>query len=350
MKIFSFLGTLLCASSALAGASTLAGTSPNNQGIVTRQTPNRRTIRVVRRDASLPTMHERIIGGTKAPAGKYTFAVRLTIIRGTETFLCGGTLIAADTVVTAAHCMVDEDTNTIAKPEQVYVAYGADATTLQKQVSPANITVHPKYNPKLVTNDIAIIQIRPVTLSSTVTTIPVYTGDIPVDMTMTTMGWGKTSNNATSLAKTLMAVDVKVGQPRTCAQANPTYRSASGPEVCTVNALTPGKDSCQGDSGSPSVIEKDGQLYFVALTSVGTDLANSGSSDCALSDGLAFYTHVNYFMPFITSVTGASASTYTNGSSTKDLPSSNGSGNGAVSRLVSMQGCMLAMLVSVLIL
>ncbi|ORX68054.1 trypsin-like serine protease [Linderina pennispora] len=323
MKIFSFLGTLLCASSALAGVSTLAGTSPNNQGIITRQTPNRRTVRVVRRDASLPVMHERIIGGTKAPAGKYTFAVRLTIIRGTETFLCGGTLIAADTVVTAAHCMVDEDTNTIAEPEQVY-----------KQDRPVSITVHPKYNPKLVTNDIAIIQIKPVDAEldgdGRFRCTP---GDIPVDMTMTTMGWGKTSNNATSLAKTLMAVDVKVGQPRTCAQANPTYKSASGPEVCTVNALTPGKDSCQGDSGSPSVIEKGGQLYFVALTSVGTDLANSGSSDCALSDGLAFYTHVNYFMSFITSVTGASASTYTNGNSTKDL-----------------SGCMLAMLVSVLIL
>ncbi|KAJ1930845.1 hypothetical protein FBU59_006913 [Linderina macrospora] len=138
-----------------------------------------------------------------------------------------------------------------------------------------------------------------------------------------------------------MAVDVKVGSPKTCSLASPMYTSANGPEICTVNALTPGKDSCQGDSGSPSVIEQNGKLYYVALTSVGTDLANSGSSDCALSDGLAFYTHVNYFMSFITSVTGASASTYTDASSSTDSLARSDT-SAASTRIVSMQGCLLA--------
>ncbi|KAI8318199.1 trypsin-like serine protease, partial [Martensiomyces pterosporus] len=248
---------------------------------------------------------KRIIGGSPAPAGKYTFAVRLTITEGTEQFLCGGSLIADNLVVTAAHCLVDSNTNTVVSARSVVVSYGSYDNSAQKYVIATNLTVNPNYDARAITNDIALIQIPKLTLSSSVSTIPIYTGSLPSNTTLTTMGWGKTnSSNDNSLSKTLLAVDVKIGDKSSCRVVDPTYQSADGPQVCTVNALTPGKDSCQGDSGSPTIISQNGVPYLAALTSVGTDPANPGAEDCAMPKGVALYTHVNYFMSFITSTTG----------------------------------------------
>ncbi|KAJ2842152.1 hypothetical protein IWW36_006013, partial [Coemansia brasiliensis] len=255
---------------------------------------------------------ERIIGGTATEEHEYPFAVRLTISSGNEDLLCGGTLLKNDMVVTAAHCMVDTTYNNVYQPNQVAICYGSSSVMKQSCTTARNITVHPSYDPITLTNDIALVQISALTLTSNVNTIPIYAGDLPEGTKLTTMGWGKTqSNSSASLPSTLMSVEIEIGSKKTCQEALPSYRSSDGPEVCSVNALTPGKDSCQGDSGSPSIITSDGKPYLAALTSSGVDLANPGAADCATESGLAFYTHVYYFIDFIAKATGTPASTLT---------------------------------------
>ncbi|KAJ2450739.1 hypothetical protein EV183_004072 [Coemansia sp. RSA 2336] len=267
---------------------------------------------------------ERIIGGTEAQEHEYPFAVRLTISAGNEDLLCGGTLIQNDMVVTAAHCMVDTNSNNVYEPNQVAICYGSSSVVKQSCSTARNITVHPSYNPLTLTNDIALVQLSALTLDSAISTVPVYSGKLPEGTKLTTMGWGKTQSSSSALPSTLMSVEIEVGGAAACKQALPSYGSADGPEVCSVNALTPGKDSCQGDSGSPSIIRVDGRPYLAALTSSGVDLADPGAADCATKDGLAFYTHVYYFMDFLTQVTGASSSALTsdNGKDTADEPTS----------------------------
>ncbi|KAJ2348893.1 hypothetical protein IWW50_005713 [Coemansia erecta] len=256
---------------------------------------------------------ERIVGGSSVSEGEYPFAVRLTITTGSDNLLCGGTLIANNLVVTAGHCMVDTTYNTAFEANEVTVCYGAASIAKQSCTSARNITVHPQYDPTTLENDIALIQITPLKLSSSVATAPIYAKSLASGTKLTTMGWGKTqSNSSTSLPSVLMSVDIEVGDAKTCRQGMSSYKSADGPEVCAVNAQTPGKDSCQGDSGSSTVVEADGKVYLAALTSSGVDLADPGAVDCATSDGLAFYTHVYYFIDFITQVSGKSKSDFTN--------------------------------------
>ncbi|KAJ2499505.1 hypothetical protein IWW47_003348 [Coemansia sp. RSA 2052] len=279
-----------------------------------------------------PVVHldKRIIAGSAVEAGKYPFAVRLNIKRGEEEYLCGGSLLLNNYVVTAAHCLVDTDNNAIAEPHTVSVCYGSNSILDQTCTTALNITVNRKYDPDSISNDIALIQINPLTLKTgSIETVSVYTGQLSEKQTLTTMGWGKISNTSPTLPLTLMSVDIKIGTAKDCRVANPSYRTPNGPEVCSANSLTPGKDSCQGDSGSPSVVTSNGVVYLAALTSSGTDPKNPGSADCATSDGLAFYTHVNYFMSFITSTTGKSSASFTGSqtlSSTTTTDGSNSSG------------------------
>ncbi|KAJ2488316.1 hypothetical protein IWW37_004897 [Coemansia sp. RSA 2050] len=272
-------------------------------------------------DTSLVHLDKRIIAGTVVANGKYPFAVRLNIQRGLDEYLCGGALLLNNYVVTAAHCLVDSDTNAIAEPHTVSVCYGSNSVLEQTCTPALNVTVHRRYNPETISNDIAMLKISPVVLKTgSVETVPVYTGQLAEKQTLTTMGWGKTSNNSTDLPTTLMSVDIMIGTTKECRVANSDYSSPNGPEVCSANALTPGKDSCQGDSGSPTIISSNGAVYLAAVTSSGTDPSNPGSADCATSDGLAFYTHVNYFMSFISLTTGQLPSAFTGNqkSSTED--------------------------------
>ncbi|KAJ2690937.1 hypothetical protein H4R19_006407, partial [Coemansia spiralis] len=154
---------------------------------------------------------ERIVGGTSVSATTYPFAVRLMISDGPNDYLCGGSLIANDLVVTAAHCIVEPQMSAPLASESVSVCYGDSTVTGQKCTPALNTTVHPQYNPLILTNDIALIRIAPVATGASVGVVPVYTGKLPENTTLTTMGWGKTDTNAQKLPTTLMATQVKVG-------------------------------------------------------------------------------------------------------------------------------------------
>ncbi|KAJ2377655.1 hypothetical protein IW150_001259, partial [Coemansia sp. RSA 2607] len=237
----------------------------------------------------LMSLNKRIVGGTQVPEGEYQFAVHLTIKSATTEYLCGGTLLDNNLVVTAAHCMVDADTNAVYEASQVTVCYGSVSVAKMSCTSARNITVNSQYNPNTYTNDIALIQIT--ALTKGFSTLPIYTGKLAEDTVLTTMGWGRTSDTALTLPDRLQSVEIEVGDAATCKKADGSYSSANGPEICSVNALTPGKDSCSGDSGSPTVITVDGVDYLAGLTSTGVDLLHPEEATCATADGIAFYTH-----------------------------------------------------------
>ncbi|KAI9504363.1 trypsin-like cysteine/serine peptidase domain-containing protein [Coemansia spiralis] len=267
-------------------------------------------------DEQQQQLDKRIVGGTQVATNKYPFAVHLLMTLGMEQYMCGGALIDAAYVVTAAHCTVNTNTNSVADATQMSVCYGSNSLSKQQCTTARQIYVHPDYNSETLTNDIAVIQISPLTLGKSVNTVNIYTGKLPEKTQLTTMGWGLTqSNNSNSIPDMLMSVDIEVGDSGVCATSTPNYRSADGPEVCAQNNLTPGKDSCEGDSGSPTILANNGTTaQLVAVTSSGYNMDNPGSAACGEKDGLGFYTHVYYYIDFITSATKLSASELTSDS------------------------------------
>jgi secreted trypsin-like serine protease len=56
----------------------------------------------VKNHAPTQIFDTRIIGGTDAPEGRYPYMVAL--LKGDGQLECGGSLVAPDVVITAAHC------------------------------------------------------------------------------------------------------------------------------------------------------------------------------------------------------------------------------------------------------
>ena len=151
----------------------------------------------------------RIIGGSLSTKGRYPYAVSLNRAGG---HFCGGSLIAKDVVLSAAHC-AGSNYNVVVGRHSLNIDEG-EIISVKGQV------LHPQYTPSRTDNDFLLIFLsRPtnadlVSLNSNSATP--NEGD-----SVTAMGWGDTvaSNSYTQLSNTLREVEVKVVSNQKCAQS-----------------------------------------------------------------------------------------------------------------------------------
>ncbi|KAI8321676.1 trypsin-like serine protease [Martensiomyces pterosporus] len=250
----------------------------------------------------------RIINGKPVPKGSSPYLVSLIITVGEGQGLCGGTIISDTTVVTAAHCFVNETTGHVIAPEDVSVGFGDNNITLQERLNASKLYVHPEYNRTNHFNDIAIITFPKIKLDDDkVQSIPIYKGKLPPGTALTALGWGriKTDPTSTETSDVLLSTTIKTGNIDDCKKYLPIFESSDGPQICTENKLTPNTDTCQGDSGTGVIINVDGKPYLAGLTSYGNGFDANGELDdtCALNNGFGIYTHVNSYLDFINGVT-----------------------------------------------
>lgn len=145
----------------------------------------------------------RIIGGQEATPNQFPYqaGLRLFIQNSNNIGLCGGSLVSATRVVTAAHCV-----DIVSQVEVVLGAHfmNRQEPTQQRRIVPlTGITWHENYSATTLTNDVAILvlpsavaftpQIQPVNLPDNE-----LTNDF-VGATATGSGWGRfSSTNAVS--------------------------------------------------------------------------------------------------------------------------------------------------------
>ena len=141
----------------------------------------------------------RIIGGEAASEGAWPWIVSLENrdISDSPYFasFCGGSLIASDWVLTAAHCAVEVTTDNL----QVRIG-GYDlssTTTAGTAVAVDRILVHPGYNPTTYDQDLALLHLA--TSQSGQTLAPIsYSAmnTLAAGTSLTVMGWGATRSTA----------------------------------------------------------------------------------------------------------------------------------------------------------
>lgn len=238
----------------------------------------------------LNRIQPKIVGGERARPDDFPWAASLAFIQtgGALFSYCGGSLIAPQWVVTAAHCDV--------RVGEKVILGRLDLTTNEGKVfNVTQVINHEDYNSDTSDSDIALVKLSQ---ASSQQPIPLITQDSNLAATgndFTVAGWGLLEE-AGDASDVLMKVEVPILSNEVC-QIN---YSGTG-VVITDNMLCAGKtgkDSCQGDSGGPGMvvdtIQDTERLAGVVSFGIG----------CARPGFPGVYTRVAKFVPWITENTG----------------------------------------------
>ena len=223
-------------------------------------------------DARPPRPGSDIIGGGPAVPGEFPFMVAILDKRvGGSDFdrqFCGGSLIAADWVLTAAHCAEG------ATAGQLAVAVGKTLLSSNEgqRRDVTAVVMHPGYNqPVGLAHDAALLR-----LAAPVTGIAPIRLSGPADdrfeaagRWLTVIGWGTVSTRKQAYPDELRKVDVPAVDDATCRSAYGSSLDAAT-MVC---AGAPNIDSCYGDSGGPLFATEAGSRVQVGIVSWGQGCA-----------------------------------------------------------------------------
>lgn len=199
----------------------------------------------------LPQPKPKIVGGTTAIKGRYPYLVSLlTNITGTEQTYCGGSLIAPEWILSAAHCHGVGTKAQIGRfdfndPNE---SKGVDYEEIEFEYS----IIHPNYNNLTLDNDAMLIKLKE---PSKYPSVRLDDGStiLELDSEFTIMGWGKTSTFSLQ-SSTLLETYVDPVLISVCNRRYAIYGGITENMMC---AGKKGKDSCQGDSGGPLIIKGD---------------------------------------------------------------------------------------------
>ncbi|KAM5349925.1 hypothetical protein ACJ41O_006430 [Fusarium nematophilum] len=226
-----------------------------------------------------------IVGGEQAVPGDFPFIVSLSRTGGSH--FCGGTLLNADTVLTAAHCSTGQTAS------RVQVRAGSlKRNTGGTLVGVSQIIIHPSYSSSTINNDVAIWRLStPISTGSSVSyaRLPAQGSDPVAGSLATVAGWGTTSEGGTSSPVDLRKVTVPIVSRATCRAQYGTSRITNN--MFCAGLEQGGKDSCQGDSGGPIIDDATGTLIGVV----------SWGEGCAQPDFSGVYARVGSLLPFISS-------------------------------------------------
>lgn len=281
----------------------------------------------------------RIIGGRAAEEGDWPWQVSLHTadrMDGTEDGMfvsqfCGGSLIARQWVLTAAHCVTDDD-GRVGPPGDFLVRSGAVDLIRGDFRAVAQVIVYEDYNPYTLEHDIALLRLaEPIENSSgPVGAISLQTepGPIPNGPAVV-IGWGLLDGKE-SFPMTLQETDIDIVTNDTCnAGMNAQTSRELGDfllekgryygiqmealeeafAIITANIEAPvtgnmmcagvpsgERTSCNGDSGGPLMVrDASGEWIQVGIVSWGRQPLNADRA-CAHENLYSVYTRVgNYF-------------------------------------------------------
>ncbi|SDN19528.1 Trypsin [Streptomyces sp. cf386] len=188
----------------------------------------------------------RIVGGTTTTASAYPYVMQIT--DASQSQFCGGTLVSATKVVTAAHCMVDETTSSVRVVGGRTYRNGTNGTV--SRVS--DIWIHPDYTDATNGNDVAVLTLStsmPYTTASYVDSSD--TGVYAAGTTARIVGWGTTSSGGSS-SNQLRTATVPTVSDSSCGSSYGSDFIQS--DMICAGYSSGGVDTCQGDSGGPLLI------------------------------------------------------------------------------------------------
>jgi secreted trypsin-like serine protease len=273
-------------------------------------------------DSAAARATPRIVGGTGAAIAGFPFQVALydphagSVAAG---FFCGGVIIDATHVATAAHCAIDEGTGRITSPHNIAVLAGAGRLSEVGQTPVAGAiedaasatTIDPGYDPASNDYDAAVIRlsrplwqgtsppamdgranIAPIPVSAALASAYADPDTAPMPILATVSGWGDMRAESPgsqglngAYPSNLQATQIPLIGSNACGNAYSGSLSSQPitPRMLCAGVPGGGKDSCFGDSGGPLVVDRSspaqapGDYVLAGLVSFGEGCAQAES-------------------------------------------------------------------------
>lgn len=223
----------------------------------------------------------KIINGTPAVPGQFPFFVGLTAPESGEygDYWCGGTLISADTILTAAHCVDNEDYHFVA-----HIGMMQKLPLVATESIPVKqIIVHPDWMPsdpaKTGLNDIALLKLATPAKTTDYALLDEINTDIGATVTTAGMGLDENNNYTNQL---LYAQAVVLDWHTACDNYPAGYPPTHfNPELHLCTSVT----DRGGDSGGPKMNrDSEGKYHQVGIVSRTLPNADQSTRVAGFSD------------------------------------------------------------------
>tara|TARA_A100001011_G_C14287525_1_gene834526 strand:- start:493 stop:2382 length:1890 start_codon:yes stop_codon:yes gene_type:complete len=224
---------------------------------------------------------ERVVGGIDADIKDYPWQIAL--VSGNGFGFCGGAVIGDSWVLTAAHCV---DNN---NPNNTYIRGGSSDPYASggETYSVSQIIIHPSYgNPNNLSYDFALIEIdgdfnfnENLQIIDIIDPTEVLAGSESAGVISYITGWGSLSSGGPSSSTLQVATAPIVYNSVACGiDVDENGNSGEYPcgnldttMICAGDLIDGGEDACQGDSGGPLAVRSSDSTRWllVGITSWG---------------------------------------------------------------------------------
>jgi len=267
--------------------------------------------------STVVTVETKIVGGEDA-LEPIPWQAHITIMKGRQSFRCGGTILDERTILSAAHCFhpfeqvgpVRVETGILHNP---YLERSVDIDAKTSNVQ--EIINHPNYDDSTHNNDIAILKLKtPLTITKDSIIQPACLPDpslfLEDEELGVVSGWGRTTRRISSqVSDNLKYVSLPVLSNDACSNWTSLYKTLLTDNMFCAGFREGRKDSCSGDSGGPFIV--NGGVNLAALGFERTSSSSSpaiiygvvsfGPSLCGIPKVPGVYTLVTKYIPWITS-------------------------------------------------
>ena len=246
-----------------------------------------------------PQLSPRVVHGVDGKVGQFVYLAALLGTRelqqkgAFQAQFCAATLTSPTTLVTAAHCVVDQKTGEQIAAAEITAGFTRNLVSAGiRLIGITHVNVHPEYEIETSENDISVL-----TLASPVADIPILTPLTPelagaytaAGRAAQVAGWGNTAVSGKKFTSVFQVGNLVIFPEKSCGGARRyridgvTFNGFGGREsdntvmLCAAGVSSNQEivDACQGDSGGPLIADGSAGPRLVGVVSWGEDCAST---------------------------------------------------------------------------